>query len=145
MRTIKFRAWDGKKMVVVDGLDCLRDGKPIVCVSVDGKGGLPMENIGEVPIMQFTGTLDKNGREIYEGDVVRIVKDETQKFGNTPHQEGLLFGDVASVEWNETNVRYSLFPKGELEEGDIDYYCAWTGWNWLEIIGNIYENPDLLK
>lgn len=83
-------------------------------------------------IMQYTGLKDKNGKEIYEGDIVkRIVNKWVQdqgvvKFG---------FHKVTSDEWYYTDA-YGFYTDSVYTafEDDEDY----------EVIGNIYENPELL-
>jgi len=111
MREIKFRAWDGEKLVPATTLTMF-DGKVVVT------GSLPWETwkdtrIIENNVMQFTGLKDKNGKEIYEGDITKNVR-----------------GNIKEVEWISE------------DEG-----CDFTGWiiDGSEVIGNIYENPELLK
>jgi len=65
MREIKFRAWDGKRMTL----------NGIAFDNTEGKLFVPTDK--EV-IMQFTGLTDKNGVEIYEGDVVHEYNDEDE-------------------------------------------------------------------
>lgn len=67
--------------------------------------------------LQFTGHFDRNGVEIYEGDIVDAMVDD-------------MFGDISrvAVEW---------LPTG--------YYKAFLGYERGEVIGNIYENPELLE
>ncbi len=98
MREIKFRAWDkiGKIMIPVSRLD------------------FPLSEKREI-LMQFTGLLDKNGKEIYEGDI---------------------------VSWNDKKARV-IFSNGKFT-ADIHGKFEVTNWNSCEIIGNIYENPNLL-
>ena len=76
------------------------------------------------PIMQYTGLKDKNGVEIYEGDILQI-------FG-----EGNSIGKV-------------IFQDGSFRVvEDLKYYCHLSAYNpqvMSEVIGNIYENPELLK
>ena len=75
--------------------------------------------------MQYTGLKDKNGKEIYEGDIVKVV---TKDFD---------YPDVV----NKGKV---IFEKGHwLIMGNEEYYLY--GQDEIEIIGNIYENPELLK
>lgn len=134
MRPIKFRAWvkEYKVMCKVDGLDW-----HVKQVAVDeSERGLVTEfKWDEVELMQSTGLKDKNGVEIYEGDVVNI----TQYFGGHPYGEmkhiikrskynNNLVADSESGDWRMPEVSMS-FRKSD------DY----------EVIGNIYENPELLE
>jgi hypothetical protein len=81
--------------------------------------------------LQYTGLKDKNGKEIYEGDIVKLWFDEGEE-----------------VFWNSFLVK---FFEGcficEFLQGDTEEYPIFEYWNDskdLEIIGNIYENPELL-
>ena len=70
-------------------------------------------------IMQFTGLKDKNGKEIFEGDIVtKSLKDCGRIIGNF------------LVKWNLPNVGFDI---------------TGTGGHQYEVIGNIYENPELLE
>ena len=112
-REIKFRAWDEKnKEMRYDGMLNIynKDGSWLY---EDGKGNFH-SSFGE--IMQFTGLLDKNGKEIYEGDIVQYL------FAGKKV--------VREVYWNEVNFCWTPLNQNSLD---------------MEIIGNIYENPDLLK
>ena len=112
MREIKFRVWDieEKKMINVYGLEFKDTG--IVVTSDEGYDYIVEE---DCELMQFTGLKDKNGKEIYEGDIIE------GRYGRQ------------TVEWHlATGFDSGL---GEL----------WgTNKEWLEVIGNIYENPELL-
>lgn len=121
MRTIKFRAWDEadktiRKVTAINWYD--------ECVYMDET---PMTGVrralANLNLMQFTGLLDKNGKEIYEGDVLKHEHDA-----------------VSSVEWLDGCfvVRHWWNKK----PSDCDFIAVK---NKFEIIGNIYENPELLK
>jgi uncharacterized phage protein (TIGR01671 family) len=130
----KFRVWDGHEM---------RESPPLgEWDEADCRffSGYNQKHI----LMQWTGCLDQKGKEIYEGDIVRIIKDRNQLVANAPYYEGLQFGDIGIVEWNPVNLRWSLCPVNNDDVTDMDYYTAWSEWNWLEVIGNIYESPDLV-
>lgn len=114
MRTIKFRAWDGKKM---REWGFLHKGAFV---------GIPTESGAmDYPQMQFTGLLDKNGKEIYEGDILL----------NT---SGWDISGNQVIRWNEKNAWFELGDEGE----KLSKYAVHEFW---EIIGNIYENPELLQ
>lgn len=120
MRPIKFRAWDvyNKKWLPPEifsiGID---DGK----LRNKRNDGI----IGGVELVQFTGLLDKNGKEIYEGDIVRHIPSAFDR----NDAEGVIF-------WFQGHCRFALEkPNGHFLDSLNDY----------EIIGNIYENPNLLK
>lgn len=82
-------------------------------------------------LMQFTGLLDKNGKEIYEGDIVRddSFKDDLSS----------LFRDMAVV-WDEIACCFTRNPKNN-QHFQLSTHRCWM----YEVIGNIHENPELLK
>lgn len=112
-REIKFRAWDvsGEKPYMLGPYD-LTDSI------------FNHKDIRLLPLMQFTGLKDKNGKEIYDGDIVNCI-DHPTGYDNV----------VGSVYWNvgKWSVTYSMVQL-------CDYGSAW-----VEVIGNIYENQELLN
>lgn len=125
MREIKFRAWDGKKMFPVDVLavsPCTWD-----CPDHD-KRGISLAYQPSIKVMQFTGIQDQNGKDIYEGDIVEF-KDYSGGayiFGKKPKDRNVVKWDYQKGGWK---------AKGGMWFEGKDY----------EVLGNIYENPDLLK
>ncbi|MEK6883253.1 MAG: YopX family protein [Nanoarchaeota archaeon] len=83
---------------------------------------------------QFTGLLDKDGKEIYEGDIITDITGEIGivKFGGEP---------ISNEMGNKSAFGFYLDAQKSLQLGMI-----WPekGYNSLEIVGNIYENPKLL-
>jgi len=89
------------------------------------------------PNYQFTGKLDKNGKEIYEGD---ILKDDSSdvlvvRFGKLPLDKS---GDCVC-----TYPAFYCEDKGGLGYAPV-HECREIG-NWMEVIGNIHENPEILE
>ena len=125
-REIKFRAWDKKtKRFTSDGIYIHLGGSAVVFDDEDGgKSGLWEHGITQdfdLEIMQFTGLNDKNGREIWEGDVVR-------RFGYVrPLKIGFQHGTFCH----------------ELPDGGFVLWIA-DAEKYDEVIGNIYENPELI-
>src|SRR5690606_21196229 len=111
MREIKFRAWDKENEVMIYPKGVLFDGRV-----VNFSCGM-LEPFEGYELMQYTGLKDKNGKEIYEGDIYK-AKMHVVKTGRT----------IESIEVVE-DIR-----------GDNVYY-----YDEVEIIGNIYEHPHLLE
>ena len=140
MREIKFRAWNKKgvyadTMVYQDGPDL--DGVIYYTATVDGQDiYYNFEDImdeREFTLMQYTGLKDMNGVEIYEGDIVT----DTEYLGE------VLFHDRwYEVGMHSGKLAWCVFDRriGEyITLGDCDDEETWG------IIGNIYENGDLLN
>jgi len=121
MRTIKFRAWDneGKEMIRVVGIFFPYENSKSQDIIVNGRGGTA--NIKPKHLMQFTGLKDKNGKEIYEGDIVRLGSSSVA---------------VYHVEFARGGFRVMFFGDGNIYLGQFAD---------IEVIGNIYENPELIK
>ena len=116
MREIRFRAWDK-----ID---------KTMCISTSHiETWFEMKNRYE--LMQFTGLLDKNGKEIYEGDIVLAGEEDIH----------------AKVEWTGQNNllgfclvdKTSVFDIRDFAHRNLREYTT------LQIIGNIYEHSHLLK
>lgn len=127
-REIKFRAWNKEKrnMFNIARLD-IADG---TCYD-----HLFSRNIydfwNECILMQYTGLKDINGKEIYEGDIVKIPNDETLYGYNAGEKYQVYFAYGGF----RLKPKYDKNAKGFWLEDD----------NELEVIGNIYENPELLE
>jgi uncharacterized phage protein (TIGR01671 family) len=124
MREIKFRAWDKKAKIMLYN--------PAVKY-YDGS-----YEIHDFPLMQYTGLKDKNGKEIYEGDIIKIQG----KIDPSHYEKEFLTEQVEWVDgmgcWNiTTHMLYNAL--GQTLENKYAMRSE------LTVIGNIYENPELLK
>ena len=127
MRPIKFRAWHkpSKVMWLLGKLGI--KGHSTISILTHGKISDNMEVYDdEIELMQFTGLLDKNGKEIYEGDIIKFETLEPKKNETK----------VLPVEWRENCLGFRAREK------------CWSDWMFYgertEIIGNIYENQEYL-
>jgi len=86
-------------------------------------------------IGQYTGLKDKNGKEIYEGDILT----DYESYGT--NEEGLEEMDFYVVEWDETNAKFICRLWDETVGDDFEN-CDISD---LEVFGNIYEDKDRIK
>ena len=129
MRTIKFRAWSKAKKGW-KGLWIFRGGHTgEYDVSNEKIDILDLTNQwDDVELMQFTGLKDKNGKEIYEGDIIQTVC-----------KDGIRLSKF-EIFWDENSARWK-----KLREDSDTYDFAKSSITASEIIGNIYENPELVN
>lgn len=150
-REIKFRAIGyGAPMIEVNSLIF---NTSVGTVATTKEGELRL-NDKDVHLMQYTGYKDYNGKEIYDGDIVEVVWWFEPKTREQTKQELIVTrGGVIKDRWAIISIRNNgifytpIFP--ELDEdydedeecGNFDEFMAKNS----EVIGNIYENPELLK
>ncbi len=123
MRAIKFRAWDPELGM-------------LSWETINDRLMLDFEYDEKTIFMQFTGLKDKNGKEIYEGDVVRVYEHTFSPYDFI-------------VEFSEVNYCWWLTGVITREDGTSFQSYSFSNLNGFqsdcEVIGNIYENEDLLK
>lgn len=156
MREIKFRAWDNEKLeMIYDGhcdkysgmwgsgsttLSLRFDGSIVGQIDDDGgKSGLWEHDAelkkGRFALMQYAGLKDKHGKEIYEGDIVR----------NWYFAIYEIAGFYAPIFWEDRRAGFVTWSR--INPKSWEDYCLVTDelCRKLEVIGNIYENPELVK
>lgn len=129
-RQIKFRCWDKEKKKMSAGFDIhgLYTSPDDTWIDVTDDSGLEVENPLQQELMQFTGLLDKNGKECFEGDIVKRYEHD----------------DICEVVYRDYWGAFVFKGKTEIPSVGHSYmHSGHTVFPW-EIIGNIYEHPELL-
>ena len=120
-REIKFRAWDGKRMLKAHTIN------DFVWMACCGGGDSDASPYTDTQFMQFTGLKDKNGKEIYEGDILKSTPGWATFFIDDKREHISVVEFVGSgFKGNYSGTLYNL------DRLDMAY---------TEVIGNIYENP----
>jgi uncharacterized phage protein (TIGR01671 family) len=154
-REIKFRAWhkDLKKMTLPFTLADLYD----LCVYqynfTDGEYLCTDEmEYNELEFMQYTGLKDKNGKEIYEGDIIQAIKQEQNGSNSYEIKDIVAFRaggfKVFGRCMQSCNTQQDCMTIKNFmwcQQGHMNIPNIWYEILKVEIIGNIYENPELLK
>jgi uncharacterized phage protein (TIGR01671 family) len=154
MRALKFRAWHDGLMYEVYSIRwnnaTIRPGvkedvaiSQIDMINKDARALYHTDGLDKIKLMQFTELFDKNGKEIYEGDVVRI--------GTRADLIGTVrFGTVSmSINYDEYRFLMTGWYVDNPDESTRTYMTEELGvcqeQTGIEVIGNVYENPELLE
>ena len=158
MREIKFRLWDKEKKVMIpNNGDDYEEEYCYLVMFIGGSLALCWSQDDDVffkdvsdkyEIMQFTGLKDSKGKEIYEGDIVRFYEQGYDP--NEPDEERIEpETTTVFIYWNENGKCLAI----DWDYEDSRFAPVGWGYEWIlnsefdyhEVIGNIYENPELLK
>lgn len=123
MRDIKFRAWHLDEKIMLGHDDACKT--PIFTNSW-------VYRSGDVALMQYTGLKDKNGVEIYEGDILKV---------RSLHYEKDIGLDVVCFEKGCFCLRYEYWSDGLHKWRSIENYDSSD----LDVVGNVHQNPGLLR
>ena len=128
MREIKFRAWNKRTAMMEEDFYIHSNGSQYDLAERNyDTPHIEIEKV-ELEIMQYTGLDDKNGLGIFEKDIVKIEVDDGFDY----------IDSVGFVDWYKKEREYAIFLRGE----------PWRRLSIedeIEVIGNIYENKDLLE
>lgn len=132
MREIKFRVWNGKEYKYFGNLFYGVNSHDQDCLIFNEKSFFEVGNMGtknhDYIIEQYTKLKDKNGVEIYEGDIIKAERNYNKNN----------YFKIGAVVFNEKNSCY-----------EVDTHALNTkrlsAYNNIEVIGNIHENKELLK
>lgn len=125
----RFRAWDKefKEMVQVDALVFDEE----IIKATYKNGNVVKEDLKNYVLMQSTGLTDKNGKEIFEGDIIKVTDgDERTDFPD---------GGIGTI-WGLDKI-LMWYIDGQVHNGLFDISQEY----YIEVIGNIYENQELLE
>lgn len=129
MREIKFRAWSKSNGCFCSAFSIHMSGKisDMIDAKIDKDSGLAISDAhwgeNDLEIMQFTGILDKNDVKIYEGDIVKVHS------------------------YSVTGLGKVWFNKGSFVFNKFEYPTSQVlhSFSEIEIVGNVFENPELLE
>ena len=143
MRKIKFKAWDKKKKEWYKPIHNACNGE-LFEIFLNFKGDYNIRLLdsffheshelymGRFVIVQYTGLKDKNGKEIYESDILKFM---SKSFLDTEFKENIL-----PIWWDEENLCYKVGMKDKNFQPDRE-----TDDGQFEIVGNVFEDDYLLK
>ena len=130
---LKFRAWDVLAEKMIDEIQMISFvRKEIIGKFSDGSTSVPLKfederNGEDVILMQSTGLKDKNDKEIFEGDILDYK------------------GRKALVRWHGSYASFIYRFVDELQNRNTEWKPLYLAYMKCEIIGNIYENRELLE
>ena len=136
MREIKFRAWDKTENRMARNIEELKfNSKGIYAVVLNHLGFEMRRRANDVELMQYTGLKDRNGKEIFEGDIVAFEDSD----GGYEYPDVVV--NTGIVEYGELGFYFTNRVAAEMD----DFYIKDGRCDDVEVIGNIYENAELLE
>lgn len=125
MREIKFRAWNTETSKMIINLKEMGVFALQSIYSIDEFLVIPTNE--KYPLMQYTGLKDEKGVEIYEGDIVKYKYISREQ--------------IAEIKYNKEKLGFDFADN----KVNLSYAYNFRQINNIEVIGNIYENPELLE
>ena len=124
----KFRAWDGAKKEMFKDTFAITESGQVVVVEQEFVTSSPdYVFVDHLVIMQSTGIKDKNGKEIFEGDIVDYK------------------GRKAIIKWHGSYASFIYRFVDEMQERVSEWNPLFLAYHHFEIIGNVYENKEFLE
>lgn len=123
---LKFRAWDEQFQSMSEVIDIDYRRECIELSHFDGDEYPIIQDFNKTKLMQSTGLKDKNGKEIFEGDVVKLFDK-----------------DLYVVEWSSQEASYKLIPVDK-QWSDCYFSNYENITKIIEVVGNIWEDGELL-
>lgn len=140
-REFKFRSWiiSQKKMIKVFGFN-----EHLVFEQTWDSPSIK-ENIFEIEdcvLMQFTGVKDKKGVDVYEGDIIKSIHSDSDRSGRFFLEQKLPLSLNGVMTYNDRHAQFEIV----MEKNSLNIVSTSIGWchEDFEVIGNIFENPELL-
>lgn len=118
MRELKFKVWDKVKQNIykLQAISFDTQGLTPFAISLPGRSWEP---VGKFELLQWTGLLDANGIEVYEGDFIKIT------------------ANLYQVTWNETTAGFVLLDLEDSSHQSISDVALGN------VVGNIFQNPEI--